>query len=120
MNGEDVTGIYEKNTATDHVLARSHDEPSSMKHYTFPDSKPFPTDDCNVIPHNPPGNNEYSIEEHRLRTFSDRLWPLGLKQKPEELAKAGFYYLGKYLSMRGYLYIYNCLPFRWHKVSRED
>jgi hypothetical protein len=35
---------------------------------------------------------EYSKYESRLATFID--WPIQLKQKPEELAEAGFYYTG--------------------------
>ncbi|QWO71646.1 IAP3 [Orgyia pseudotsugata single capsid nuclopolyhedrovirus] len=35
----------------------------------------------------------YASEAVRLRTFKD--WPRGLKQRPEELAKAGFYYTGR-------------------------
>merc|ERR1712141_163995 len=91
MNGEDVCGIHEKNTAIDHVLSSQLPEPASMR--TYVDSNPF-SSDSNVIPHNPPSNKEYSLEEHRLRTFNDRLWPRGLKQRPEDLAKAGFYYIG--------------------------
>ena len=95
MNGEDVDGIHGTNAEIDHVLTSQNPEPASMR--TYVDSKPF-SSDSNVIPHNPPSNKEYSLEEHRLRTFNDRLWPRGLKQRPEDLAKAGFYYIGKYKS----------------------
>lgn len=35
---------------------------------------------------------EYAIETARLRSFQD--WPLHLKQRPEQLAEAGFFYCG--------------------------
>ena len=39
-----------------------------------------------------PANREYANVIARLRTFND--WPVGLSQKPEAMAKAGFYYTG--------------------------
>ena len=39
-------------------------------------------------------HSEYSSEHRRLQTYTDFLWPIGLKQKPEELANAGFFYEG--------------------------
>lgn len=48
-----------------------------------------------VVPHTPPRFEKYSIEVHRLESFKDKSWPIGLTQSPEELANAGFYYLGK-------------------------
>ncbi|KAM7357819.1 death-associated inhibitor of apoptosis 1-like [Cochliomyia hominivorax] len=35
---------------------------------------------------------DYSIKANRLQTFVD--WPISLKQKPEQLAEAGFFYNG--------------------------
>ena len=49
----------------------------------------------NIIPHTPPKFSTLSIEENRLKTFNEKSWPVGLTQKPEQLAKAGFYYMGK-------------------------
>ncbi|AAQ91688.1 inhibitor of apoptosis protein 3 [Choristoneura fumiferana DEF multiple nucleopolyhedrovirus] len=40
-----------------------------------------------------PMHPKYSTESARLKTFVD--WPVSLKQKPEQLAEAGFYYTGK-------------------------
>ncbi|AGR57154.1 IAP-3 [Choristoneura rosaceana nucleopolyhedrovirus] len=40
-----------------------------------------------------PVHPEYAIEAARLRTFT--AWPRGLKQHPEILAEAGFFYTGK-------------------------
>eukprot|EP00095_Tigriopus_kingsejongensis_P005266 maker-scaffold464_size163657-snap-gene-0.31 protein:Tk05266 transcript:maker-scaffold464_size163657-snap-gene-0.31-mRNA-1 annotation:"apoptosis 2 inhibitor" len=45
-----------------------------------------------IIQHSGPANPKYSTLEARLRTFRD--WPPALKQKPQELADAGFYYIG--------------------------
>ncbi|EDV96091.1 death-associated inhibitor of apoptosis 1 [Drosophila grimshawi] len=39
-----------------------------------------------------PASPEYAIETARLRSFAD--WPLNMKQKPQQLAEAGFYYTG--------------------------
>lgn len=36
---------------------------------------------------------EFQLESHRLISFED--WPKTMKQKPKELAEAGFYYTGK-------------------------
>lgn len=36
---------------------------------------------------------EFKIESHRLNSYVD--WPRTMKQKPKELAEAGFYYTGK-------------------------
>ncbi|AJD09274.1 inhibitor of apoptosis protein 3 [Condylorrhiza vestigialis mutiple nucleopolyhedrovirus] len=40
-----------------------------------------------------PVHPKYGTKSARLETFVD--WPLSLKQKPEQLAEAGFYYTGK-------------------------
>ncbi|QBC76092.1 inhibitor of apotosis 3 [Neophasia sp. alphabaculovirus] len=40
-----------------------------------------------------PMHPKYGAESARLKTFVD--WPLSLKQRPEQLAEAGFYYTGK-------------------------
>ncbi|CAG9562710.1 unnamed protein product [Danaus chrysippus] len=40
-----------------------------------------------------PKHPHYSSEDARLRTFSD--WPRSMRQKPEELAEAGFFYTGQ-------------------------
>lgn len=39
-----------------------------------------------------PSSADYSIKAVRLRTFDE--WPRSMKQKPEQLAEAGFYYKG--------------------------
>lgn len=46
-----------------------------------------------VNPHNGPIHNMYATEQSRLATFKE--WPRSLKQKPKELAEAGFYYTGR-------------------------
>ncbi|XP_063634925.1 death-associated inhibitor of apoptosis 1-like [Cydia splendana] len=40
-----------------------------------------------------PEHPRYNNKAARLRTFKD--WPKSMKQKPEELAEAGFYYTGQ-------------------------
>ena len=47
----------------------------------------------NVIEHRLPNNPMYALEHKRLATFED--WPPGMPIKPEILAGAGFFYLGK-------------------------
>lgn len=90
--GEDECGIYPTNasgrTSSDNTLL----QPASFK--THPDCDVYQSD-SNIIPHFPPRAREFSTEEQRLKTFKDRLWPIGLQQRPEVLAKAGFYYRGK-------------------------
>lgn len=46
-----------------------------------------------VNPHNGPIHNTYATEQSRLATFKE--WPRSLKQKPKDLAEAGFYYTGR-------------------------
>lgn len=36
---------------------------------------------------------EFALESHRLASYKD--WPISMKQRPEELAEAGFYYTGR-------------------------
>lgn len=45
-----------------------------------------------IIRHTGPAHPKYSTTESRNRTFSD--WPPALKQRPKELAEAGFFYIG--------------------------
>ena len=47
----------------------------------------------NVIEHRLPNHPMYALEHKRLSTFED--WPPGMPIKPEILAEAGFFYLGK-------------------------
>ena len=37
----------------------------------------------------------YRTLEARLQSFKENNWPPSMPQKPEELAEAGFYYLGE-------------------------
>ena len=54
----------------------------------------------NVIKHQPPNHPMYALEQKRLATFKD--WPPGMPIKPDVLARAGFYYLGKYFDVTNY------------------
>ena len=55
-----------------------------------------PTDlaSLGLLPHQPARHPELSSLEARMNTFAD--WPPGLKQRPAQLAEAGFYYMSKY------------------------
>ncbi|XP_059082806.1 baculoviral IAP repeat-containing protein 7-A-like [Tigriopus californicus] len=55
----------------------------------FP-SKPMDTN--GIIHHSGPTNSKFSTLEARLRTF--REWPPALRQKPKDMAEAGFFYIG--------------------------
>ncbi|GLV43985.1 Death-associated inhibitor of apoptosis 1 [Carabus blaptoides fortunei] len=46
-----------------------------------------------ITPNRSPAYPNYATLEARLRTFKE--WPLSIKQKPDELAGAGFFYTGK-------------------------
>lgn len=46
-----------------------------------------------ITRYHPPSNPAFVTEHSRLRTFQG--WPRGLRQRPEELARAGFYYEGR-------------------------
>lgn len=46
-----------------------------------------------AVKHTSAAHPQYALVEERLRTFKD--WPVSIKQRPEELAPAGFYYSGK-------------------------
>lgn len=45
-----------------------------------------------------PKYREYSLEQTRLSSYTG--WPSQMKQKPENLAKAGFFYLGNYIYIK--------------------
>ena len=49
-------------------------------------------EDSGIIRHSGPAHPRYSTVDARLRSFKD--WPPALKQRPAELAEAGFYYIG--------------------------
>lgn len=44
-----------------------------------------------------PIHKNYSTPDARLRSFA--LWPVSLKQKPDVLSDAGFYYTGKIIQV---------------------
>lgn len=82
--------------------AAGHDEtgiryvrrPNSIPEKGFPSSKSpreF-SESLGIISHHGPLHPSYATPEARLRTF--REWPPALKQQPQELADAGFYYIG--------------------------
>lgn len=56
-------------------------------------SSSVPTDlaSLGLLPHQPARHPELSSFEARMNTFAD--WPPGLKQRPAQLAEAGFYYM---------------------------
>ena len=93
-NGEDVCGIYEhvpRQTRHDNLSIRYSGPERSNLHLRYTDN----WQEGNVIPHVPPKFPRYSSQEQRLKTYKDLSWPVGLQQRPEQLAEAGFYYLGK-------------------------
>ena len=49
-------------------------------------------EDIGIIRHSGPANAKYSTVEARKRTF--REWPPALRQQPDELSEAGFFYIG--------------------------
>lgn len=71
------------------------DETSSNIHYTSDESMNMilnvltKTDNVNF---EKPYNTNYVTEQSRLESFKQ--WPIKLTQKPDDLAKAGFYYYG--------------------------
>jgi len=61
---------------------------------SFPESEAPERDLLKLTtPKDPPAHIKYSTLESRLATYED--WPVAMKQKPAELAEAGFYYMGK-------------------------
>ena len=52
-------------------------------------------DQNNVIIWNTPSYSKFSLFNKRLESFINEGWPIGLAQKPETLAAAGFFYLGR-------------------------
>ncbi len=54
-------------------------------------------EELGVMPHRPPRYAEMSNVVNRFGTFYDVYkWPSALKQKPNELADAGFFYTGNF------------------------
>lgn len=58
----------------------------------------------NVIEHLSPNHPTFALVDRRLATYKD--WPPGMPIKPEVLAKAGFYYLGKCFKISYFSNIY--------------
>ena len=50
-----------------------------------------------AMKHFRPKNLFYRTYDSRLQSFVENNWPPSMPQKPEQLAEAGFYYLGKFL-----------------------
>ena len=99
MEGEDECGPYPmariSSTATDRISVedvsyKEYPNLASSEHFDFADTN----NSGNVIRHSPPRNKQYSIEQNRFKSFKEKNWPIGLTQTPEQLANAGFYYLG--------------------------
>lgn len=80
--------------------AAGHDEtgiryvrrPNSVPEKGFPGAQSNLSESLGIISHHGPLHPSYATPEARLRTFRD--WPPALKQQPQELADAGFYYIG--------------------------
>ncbi|XP_023329577.1 uncharacterized protein LOC111702197 isoform X2 [Eurytemora carolleeae] len=74
-----------------------HDRSSFSFNHTYPEQG-FPcaqrqySESLGIISHTGPLHPSYATPEARLRTF--REWPPALKQRPQDLADAGFYYIG--------------------------
>ncbi len=60
--------------------------------WTSVGSRDGPTSRGGVIRHTGPAHPKYSTCEARLRSFRD--WPPALRQRPQQLAEAGFFYMG--------------------------
>lgn len=75
MPGEDVCGKYE------------------IKPNSFPEGEIQNGLQKLAIPSRKPTYPDYIVYESRLKSFSD--WPKAMKQKPAELADAGFFYTGR-------------------------
>ena len=58
----------------------------------FPCAQRQYSESLGIISHTGPLHPSYATPEARLRTF--REWPPALKQRPQDLADAGFYYIG--------------------------
>ena len=61
-------------------------------------------DECGPYPRaryssNTPRHKQYFLEQTRFKSFKEKNWPVGLTQTPEQLANAGFYYLGIFFIM---------------------
>ena len=54
------------------------------------ENQPNPEEKAGIIKHSGPANSKYSTLESRLKSFKD--WPPALRQKPKQLAEAGFYH----------------------------
>ncbi|KAM7357814.1 death-associated inhibitor of apoptosis 1 isoform 1-T5 [Cochliomyia hominivorax] len=62
--------------------------PAVTSGYSNSNSSSSSSSNCTYYPEYP----EYAIETARLRTFNE--WPRNMKQKPAQLAEAGFFYTG--------------------------
>lgn len=92
--GEDVCGLYDNR----HNRTSRNSVQTDFVRYSGPERANLHlqhTQQDNVIPHVGPSYPRYSSYDQRLRSFREFLWPVGLQQRPKQLAEAGFYYKGK-------------------------
>jgi len=84
--GEDVTGIKEN-------LESPSSQVPDVNRLINPDgaSGACPT---GIIRHTGPANARFNTLEARIRSFSQS-WPPQLRQRPQELAEAGFFHIGQ-------------------------
>ena len=100
--GDDVCGIYEnipRSTQHDNIIFEtapySGPERSYMHLQYATNRNSSSRQRNNVIPNPGPRFPKFAPQEQRLKTYKELSWPIGLQQRPEQLAEAGFYYLGK-------------------------
>lgn len=67
-----------------------------IRPYSVPErseQQPISLNKLGITPNKSPSFPQYATKESRINTFKE--WPLSIKQKPDELAEAGFFYIGK-------------------------
>lgn len=80
-------------------ISVNHANPSNIRDLSPQPSSSSSSQEMDITPsstmsrHRSHEHPEFAIESHRLVSFED--WPKTMKQKPKELAEAGFYYTGK-------------------------
>lgn len=94
--GESADGTQQYQSAHRNVTLRELRPFSGPERSVVSEGRMTKQDDMSELgiqTHHGPRHPKYSTVESRLRTYTD--WPSNMCQTPQQLAQAGFYYVGK-------------------------
>jgi hypothetical protein len=88
--GRELHSDHDPSSYSINPFARSEISKYGQIKYPKSTGRQVPVETLGVIPINPPRHPNFMSTAKREESF--KLWPLGMQQKPNQLAEAGFYY----------------------------